>query len=396
MEKHLILSKVSLTALLLSFCVHFLQAKKGAEEPVFNPINTQVPSLTIAPDARGGGMGDVGAATTPDIYSQHWNPAKYAFAYSRGGLGASYTPWLRKLVHDMNLAYLAGYFKPGKSDLQAIAASLRYFSMGEIHQTVDGGGLTGIIFNPYDMAFDIGYSRVLGERFSGGVAMRYIHSDMGINDDSRKPGNAFAADIAGYYTDYVMMGRSECQVGFGFNISNIGTKIDFGEEYSYFIPTNLRLGGSFFFPFDQYNMLSLNLDLNKLLVPSSPYRKPEMTEEEMEEIKAKYNNTSSIKGIFTSFADSPNGFKGEMQEIKISVGAEYSYDDKFFVRAGYFHEHQSQGNRKYATIGAGFKMSIFQLDAAYLLSTVPSNPLDQTLRFSLGFDMEGLVELFKR
>jgi len=388
-------NKLFFALLVLSLCTHS-KASAADDDPSlnFNPVLTQVPALTIAPDARGGGMGDVGAASTADIYSQHWNPSKYAFAYSKGGVGLSYTPWLRKLVGDMYLLYAAGYYKPGDSDLQAIGASMRYFSMGDIPHTLMDGP-TNISFSPYDMAFDLSYSRKLGERFAGGVALRYIHSDLGLSqDDGRVPGNAFGADLSGYYTDYVMLGSSECQVGFGFNISNIGSKISFGENRSYFIPTNLRVGGSFYFPFDQYNMMSLNLDLNKLLVPTPPSKigGTTPTPEEWDE----YYNISSIGGIFKSFADSPQGFKGEMQEISVSVGAEYSYRDMFMVRAGYYYEHPNQGNRKYFTMGAGFKMSIFQLDAAYLISTVPSNPLDQTLRFTLGFDMEGLRELFKR
>ena len=388
-------NKLFFALLVLSLCTYSkANAADDGEILNFNPVLTQVPSLTIAPDARGGGMGDVGAASTADIYSQHWNPSKYAFAYSKGGVGLSYTPWLRRLVGDMYLLYASGYYKPGDSDQQAIGASLRYFSMGDIpHTLVDGP--TGISFSPYDMAFDLSYSRKLGERFAGGVALRYIHSDLGLSqDDGRVPGNAFGADLSGYYTDYVMLGSNECQVGFGFNISNIGSKMSFGENVSYFIPTNLRVGGSFYFPFDQYNMMSINLDLNKLLVPTPP-RKTDDAEIDQEQ-RDKYFNTSSISGIFKSFADSPDGFKGEMQEISVSVGAEYSYRDMFLVRAGYYYEHPNQGNRKYFTMGAGFRMSIFQLDAAYLISTVPSNPLDQTLRFTLGFDMEGLRELFRR
>ena len=392
-------NKLFFALLVLSLCTHS-KASAADDDPSlnFNPVLTQVPALTIAPDARGGGMGDVGAASTADIYSQHWNPSKYAFAYSKGGVGLSYTPWLRKLVGDMYLLYAAGYYKPGDSDLQAIGASMRYFSMGDIPHTLMDGP-TNISFSPYDMAFDLSYSRKLGERFAGGVALRYIHSDLGLSqDDGRVPGNAFGADLSGYYTDYVMLGSSECQVGFGFNISNIGSKISFGENVSYFIPTNLRVGGSFYFPFDQYNMMSINLDLNKLLVPTPPLNKGVTDEEraDYQEQRDKYFNTSSISGIFKSFADSPDGFKGEMQEISVSVGAEYSYRDMFMVRAGYYYEHPNQGNRKYFTMGAGFKMSIFQLDAAYLISTVPSNPLDQTIRFTLGFDMEGLRELFRR
>ncbi|MDD6210067.1 MAG: type IX secretion system outer membrane channel protein PorV [Bacteroidales bacterium] len=396
MEKHS--NQISRTLAILFtllFCLH-LEAKTDKDMEMFNPISTQVPSLTIAPDARGGGMGDVGAATTPDVNSQYWNPAKYAFAYSKGGFSVSYTPWLRKLVNDINLVYAAGYFKPGSSDLQAIGASLRYFSMGEIQQTDDGGAYLNTV-SPYEMAFDLSYSRKLGERFSGAVAIRYIRSDMGSGDDARTPGNAFAADIAGYYTDYVVIGSSECQVGFGFNISNIGTKISFdGGNTSGFIPTNLRLGGSLYFPFDDYNMMSINLDLNKYLVPTPPVKGVDESDADYQEKLEKYNNTSSIASIFKSFGDAPGGFKEELQEIMVSVGAEYSYNDQFFVRGGYYHESQNKGNRKYFTVGAGFKMSIFQLDAAYLISTVQSNPLDQTLRFSLSFDMDGIKDLFKR
>ena len=393
-------NKLFFALLVLSLCTFAKVTALDDETLTFNPVLTQVPSLTIAPDARGGGMGDVGAASTADIYSQHWNPSKYAFAYSKGGVGLSYTPWLRKLVGDMYMLYASGYYKPGDSDLQAIGASMRYFSMGDIPLTFAEGPPPGISLSPYDMAFDLSYSRKLGERFAGGVALRYIHSDLGIDQsEGRVPGNAFGADISGYYTDYVMLGSNECQVGFGFNISNIGSKISFGEERSYFIPTNLRLGGSFYFPFDQYNMMSLNVDLNKLLVPTPPKKTGGTTPEESADYQEKldkYYDTSSISGIFKSFADSPSGFKGEMQEISVSVGAEYSYRDMFLVRAGYYYEHPNQGNRKYFTMGAGFRMSIFQLDAAYLISTVPSNPLDQTLRFTLGFDMEGLRELFRR
>ncbi len=368
-----------------------------AQKEEFAPINTAVPSLSIAPDARGGGMGDNGAATTPDVSSQYWNPAKYAFQFSKAGVSLSYTPWLRKLVNDVGLAYLSGYYKLGDSDLQAIGGSIRYFSLGEfISQREDYKGMQ---MNPYEMAIDLSYSRKLSDLFSMGVALRYIRSDMGVTDDDLMgPDNAFAADISGYMEKYVILGNSECLWTWGFNISNIGTKVSYdGGETNQFLPANLKLGTGLLFPLDDYNRLGLYLDINKYLVPVYPQRYGTTEEEtaDYEKRKEDYNNMSSITGIFESFTDSPSGFSGELKEIRYSVGAEYSYNDQFFVRGGYFYESPEMGNRQYFSMGAGFRMSVFQLDAAYLVSTVPSNPLDQTLRFSLSFDMDGLKSLFR-
>ena len=366
----------------------------------FNPLLTGVPSLTIAPDARGGSLGDSGVATDPDMASQYWNPAKYAFAYSKAGLQLSYTPWLRQLVNDIYLAYLSGYYKLGNEDRQAIGASLRYFSIGEITMTDDTGtGYLGTI-SPYEMALDLSYSLKLSERFSGAVAFRFIHSDLGTgltgSTADLRPGNSFGVDIAGFYSSYVMMGRDECLLGLGFNISNIGPKISYDEgNTANFLPTNLRLGASFLFPLDDYNTLSLNLDANKLLVPTPPNTQGITNSHEIDSIRNEYKAISPVTGIFRSFGDAPGGAKEEFQEISWSFGAEYSYDQKFFVRGGYFYESPNKGNRQYFSIGAGFKLNVFQLDAAYLVSTVPSNPLDQTLRFSLVFDMDGLKGLVR-
>ena len=355
----------------------------------FAPVNTAVPSLSIAPDARGGGMGDNGASTTPDINSQYWNPAKYAFMYS-------------KLVNDVALANLSGYYKIGDSDLQAVGASLRYFSLGDVpYNPITGESTGNYSVSPYEMAFDVSYSRKLSESFSMAVAMRYIRSDMGTDpaDESRVPGNAFAADIAGYLEKYVILGNSECLWSFGFNVSNIGTKISYdGGEHNEFIPTTLRLGTGLLYPIDDYNRIGLYLDLSKYLVPSLPYLQEGYTDEEKAEYdkkKEEYNNVSGISGIFKSFGDSPDGFKGELQEVMVSIGAEYSYNEQFFLRGGYFYENANKGNRQYFSVGAGFRMSVFQLDAAYLVSTVQSNPLDQTLRFTLSFDMDGIKNLFR-
>ncbi|WP_195373439.1 MULTISPECIES: type IX secretion system outer membrane channel protein PorV [Parabacteroides] len=368
----------------------------------FAPVNTAVPSLSIAPDARAGAMGDNGASTTPDINSQYWNPAKYAFMYSKAGVSLSYTPWLRKLVNDVALANLSGYYKIGDNDLQAIGASLRYFSLGDISSSSTGNPEDqGYSVSPYEMAFDVSYSRKLSESYSMAVAMRYIRSDMGqdAQDESRVPGNAFAADIAGYLEKYVVLGQAEALWSLGFNVSNIGTKISYnGGTTNEFLPTTLRLGTGLLYPIDDFNRIGLYLDLSKYLVPSLPYLTEGATDEERAEYdkkKLEYNDVSGISGIFKSFGDSPDGFKGELQEVMVSIGAEYSYNDQFFLRGGYFYENANKGNRQYFSVGAGFRMSVFQLDAAYLVSTVQSNPLDQTLRFTLSFDMDGIKNLFR-
>ncbi len=354
----------------------------------FNPVRTAVTSLSIAPDARAGGMGDVGAATDPDVHSQYWNPAKYPFTISRAGFAINYTPWLRKLTTGIALLNATGYVRLG--DYQALSASLRYFTLGE----VSGG--EGISVKPYELSVDAAYSRMLSEKFSAAVGLRYIYSDItGHYDDNSTAGSAFAADIALYYNTYVMMGQRECQLAWGLNINNIGSKISYGDDRSYFIPTNLRLGLSYMMPLNEYNRISFSADANKLLVPSMPMQKAdELDEDYQERLDKEYYNKSSISGIFTSFGDSERGFKGEMEEINWSVGAEYTYNDKFTLRAGYHHESKMQGNRKYATVGAGFRMSVMSIDAGYVIATSASNPLDQTLRVSLAFDMDGIRDLF--
>ena len=360
---------------------------------MFNPVNTSVTSQTIAPDARSAGMGDVGAATDPDVNSQYWNPAKYPFNISRAGVSLNYTPWLRQLVSDIDLAYLAGYYRIG--DYSAVSASMRYFSLGEV-QSNDGSALT---INPYEMSFDVAYSLMLSEHFSLGAAVRWIYSDLTYKfTDDTSPGSAFAADLSCYYQNYINIGQRECQLGLGMNISNIGSKITFGgDNRSEFIPTNLRLGASLMIPIDEFNKFTIAADANKLLVPTYPKRRADESEVDYDNrLQKDYYDVSSISGIFKSFGDAPNGFSEEMQEIQWSVGAEYTYNDKFSLRAGYHNESENKGNRKYFTFGAGFKMSVFSLDAGYVVATAKSNPLDQTLRFSLSFDMDGIKDLFKR
>lgn len=368
----------------------------------FNPVNTGVTTLDITPDARGSSMGNLGAATDPDINSQFWNPSKYAFAYSSGGVGISYTPWLRKIVNDIFLADVSGYFKLGGGDNQALSASFRYFSLGEVSLGTDTG-MDMQTINPYELAFDVGYSRKLSEKFSMGVVLRYILSDLAYDDsytgESNTAASAFSADISGYYTTYPMVGRNECQFSWGFNISNIGTKVsyDHGENYA-FLPTNLRLGAMFMFPLADYNTLAFGVDLNKLLVPTRPNQNNydmDSVEGQDEYQKAldDWNKMSPFTGIFKSFGDAPGGFKEELQEIKWSVGAEYAYNQQFFVRAGYNYEHPNKGGRSYFSFGAGFSLNVVRLDASYMLATAQSSPLDQTLRFTLSFDMDGLRDL---
>lgn len=367
------------------------------KKDMFNPVNTSVTSQTIAPDARAAGLGDAGAATDPDVVSQYWNPAKYPFTISRAGVALNYTPWLRQLVSDMDLAYLAGYYRIG--DYSAVSASLRYFSLGEVFLSTGESGGENMTINPYEMSMDVAYSLMLSEKFSIAAAVRWIYSDLTYDyTQDTSPGSAFAVDLAAYYQNYLNIGSRECQLGLGLNISNIGSKISFGgDNNSEFIPTNLRLGASLMVPIDEYNRFTITADANKLLVPTYPKQNEgESTEDYQQRVQKDYYDVSSISGIFKSFGDAPGGFKEELQEIQWSVGAEYIYHDQFAVRAGYHNESENKGNRKYFTVGAGFKMSVFSLDAAYVIATAKSNPLDQTLRFTLSFDMDGIKDLFRR
>lgn len=391
--------RLSISLLLVMACIAATKAQDIKNQ--LNPIYYGVTSLAIAPDARGGGMGDVGAATDPDVHSQYWNPAKYPFCISRAGVSLNYTPWLRQLVNDIDLANLTGYYRIGNYD--ALSASLRYFSLGEV---IAGDDMT---IKPYEMSFDVAYSRMLSENFSAAVALRYIYSDLAYKqDDETTPGSAFAADIALYHNGYIMLGNRECQLGWGLNISNIGSKISYDEgNTSEFIPTNLRLGASLMVPLDEYNTISISADLNKFLIPTRPtyeqYKEkfPDAGDEDYDGYRnwlegEGYYNTSPISGIFKSFSDAPGGFKEELQEIQWSAGIEYSYNNQFFLRGGYHYEHPNKGNRKYFTLGAGFKMNVFSIDAGYVISTAQTNPLDQTLRFSLTFDMDGIQDLLGR
>ena len=366
--------KIKKILLAIGCCsMSFVMAHADDKNTTFNPVEHAVISQTIAPDARAAGMGDVGVATDPDVNSQYWNLAKYPFCISRAGVALNYTPWLRQLVNDIDLAYVAGYYRIG--DYGALSGSLRYFSLGEVY--TDAEGLDeSMTVKPYEMALDVAYSRMLSETFSLGVGLRWIYSDLRYDyfSEGSKPASAFAADIAMYYNNYMMLGNRECQLGLGATVTNIGSKISFyGDDESQFIPANLRVGASLLVPVDEYNRFTLAFDANKLLVPTVP----------------------TMQQYIASFSDAPGGFKEELEEVQWSVGAEYVYNDQFSLRAGYHHESESKGNRKYFTVGGGFRMNVFSLDVGYVISTAQTNPLDQTLRFTLAFDMDGLKDLFK-
>ena len=298
------------------------------KQNLFNPVNTAATFMAIAPDARGGSMGDIGAATEADVYSQYWNPAKYPFNVARAGVGVSYTPWLRKLVNDINLANVSGFYRIG--NYSAVHASLRYFSLGEVYLST----MEDMTIKPYEMAFDAGYSRMLSENFSMAVNLRFILSDIKYDyQEESSAAKAFAADIALYRLGYFMVGNRECSLGWGINISNIGSKLSYGSDYAEFIPTNLRIGLNFTVPFNEYNKFSFGVDMNKLLVPTPPMQEEgELPEDFQARLQKDYYDQSPIGGIFKSFGDAPGGFKEEMQEIQWSFGAEYTYNDRFMLR----------------------------------------------------------------
>ena len=412
--KRNIATRIIIAAVGLIMSVQTVQAQKE----IFNPVYTGVTSLSIAPDSRAGAMGDVGCATDPymDINNQYWNPSKYPFTNSQAGISLCYTPWLRKLVSDIDLANLTGYYK--LDDYSALSGSLTYFSLGEVFVSTDGGqSISNFAIHPYEMALDFDYSRKLSENFSAAVGMRFIYSDLQYNyDDDVFPGKAFSADISMFYQNYIGVGRRDCLLGLGLNASNIGSKISYdGGQTNEFIPTNLRLGASLTVPIDEFNSFSISADANKLMVPTKPtFRQfldevdPEADARDAATIQkytsdyaqwvagTGYNELSPMAGIFKSFSDAPGGFEEELREIYWGVGAEYNYNDQFFLRGGYHYENEYKGNRKYFTVGAGFHMNVFSLDAAYLISTAQSNPLDQTLRFTLSFDMDGIKQIIGR
>jgi len=349
----------------------------------YKPVYSSIPYLTITPDSRGGAMGDIGVATSPDANSQNWNPAKYAQIKEKSGITTSFTPWLRNLVNDINLAYLAGFYR--LDDRQAISASLKYFSMGE-YEAIDEDQQSQGTYNPNEFSIDFGYSRMLARNFSGALVLKFIRSDINGGYSSggaeSNPGNSYAADLGFYYQRELKIGDLPGEFAWGINFSNLGTKISYtdGTEKQ-FIPANLRLGVRQSIDIDEYNSISASVEFNKLLVPSLPlYNDSNVI------VAGKPTPNSLPQSWIQSFYDAPGGFDEEMKEIMYSIGLEYWYREQFAIRGGYFHESEMKGNRKYFAVGIGLKLNMLFIDYSYLISTTgKNNPLANTMRFSLGF-----------
>lgn len=379
----------ALTVSTLLLTLLFSSPATAQEELKYNPIQTVVPFLSIAPDSRSGALGDAGVATSPDIFSMHWNPAKYAFIDGNGGFGMSYSPWLRALIPDINLSYLTGYYRIDSK--QVVAGSLMYSSLGKIEFTDDIGSILRE-FNANEFSVDAAYSRLFSEHWSGGVALRFIYSNLTGGLEDTKPGISYAADASAFYTNKLSLGSKDGNISFGVNLSNIGSKMSYTTEFDPdFIPMNMRIGTTFQVNLDRYNAIAVSLDVNKLLVPTPPEY-----DEDRNIIAGKDPNVSVPVAIFQSFYDAPGGFKEELQEFTQSVGVEYWYNQQFAIRAGYYNEAELKGNRKYFTVGAGFRLSVFSLDFSYLMPFTQNNPLARTLRFSLGFEFDSLRNLSQK
>jgi Type IX secretion system protein PorV len=379
--------KVAAVLFLIALSGTLLFSQQSTGE--LNAIQTVVPFLTIAPDSRAGAMGDAGVATSPDVYSMHWNPAKFAFIDGNAGIGISYAPWLRNLVPDINIAYLTGYKRIDSK--QVFAASLIYSSLGRVQLTDEFGNKLNDI-NPNEFAVDACYSRLFTENLSGGITFRFIYSNLTNGASSggevTKAGISFAADISGYYQKKISLFSKDALLGFGLNFSNIGSKMSYSSSQpSDFIPMNMRLGTSATINLDHFNKITATIDLNKLLVPTPPIYSSTNSDSI---IKGKDPNVSVPVAIFQSFFDAPGGFKEELHEITYAFGIEYWYNNQFALRGGYFYEDPTKGNRKYFTAGAGFRLKAFTIDFSYLMPTAQNNPLAHTLRFSIAFDLNAL------
>ena len=393
-------------------CINELTGQ-SCEEGFLNTITTAVPFLLISPDSRAGGMGDAGVAVSPDANAIHWNPSKLAFAENDGEFSMSYSPWLRNLVPDMSLAYLAGYKRLGNKR-STIGGSLRYFNLGSIVFT-DINGSTIRDFKPAEFAVDLAFAQQFGDNFSGGVAIRYINSNLtggiSVQGANSKAGQSVAADVSFYYfKPEIQVGDMESTFAFGVNVSNVGAKMSYTETTAQdFIPINLRLGPRYTLQMDDYNSITFNMDVNKLLVPTPPVYYPDNridpVTNERAIISGQSPNVGVAAGIFGSFSDAPgvvvmnpdssfsvlegSRFKEELREINLAGGFEYWYAEQFAFRTGYFWEHYTKGNRKYFTIGAGLRYSMFSLDLSYLIANAQRSPLANTLRFTLGFRFTG-------
>lgn len=381
-------------SLLSLFKLSEIKAQTTTSTSGANYIATAVPFLTVTPDSRAGAMGDAGVATSPDANSMHWNPAKYGMIDGKFSISASYTPWLRDLVDDMSLAYLTGYYRLDKT--QVLAASLRYFSLGDIVFRNNAEEI-GVKQSPNEWAFDVAYSRRLADHLSGGIAFRYIRSDLTNNQYvgsvKTEAGNAFAADISVYYRNEFRRHRKDYVWSWGINISNIGSKISYtSDDKKAFIPTNLRLGTALEFELDKYSSFTIAADLNKLLVPTPDNGKINNDNNNGVIVGSPTSEKSVMSGIFSSFSDAPGGMSEEFKEITWSLGMEYLYQKQLAIRGGYFYEHEQKGNRKYFTAGLGLKLKMFDLDFSYLFPSTNNNPLKNTLRFTLTANIDKLTK----
>jgi hypothetical protein len=380
----------------------FSQSKQMSVNEILgqnNVIVSAVPFLTIAPDSRSGAMGDAGVALSPDANSMHWNPAKYAFIDNEMGVSISYTPWLKSLVPDMDLYDLSFYKRIDKQ--QVIAASLLYFSLGDIEFTDNNGEFLKTA-RPNEFSLDVAYARAFGKKFSGGLAFRYIRSDLSngfsASGVDTKAGTAFAADVSAFYTDKIKLSGYDGHLAFGINISNIGNKMSYtdGDQNKDFLPINLRLGTAVSMDMDKYNAFTVAVDFNKLMVPTSPVYQYDSISKTRVIVSGKDPNVGVPTGMFRSFGDAPGGFREELHEVTYSIGLEYLYRKQFAIRGGYFHEYETKGNRKYFTTGIGLKFNVFGLDVSYLIPQNANNPLAKSLRFTLNFDFNAFRKLNNR
>jgi hypothetical protein len=393
---------LSFAPALLLLAAPAVLAQNQTATPELHTITTAVPILTLSPDARGSALGDAGAATSPDANAAFYNPGKLGFVDYKYSVSPSYSPWLRQITDDMSLSYLSGYGKVG--DRGAIAASLMYFSLGQIDYR-DGSNLPNGSFNPKEYAFTVSYGQKLGENFGVGISGRYVRSNLvgNYSGNDAQAGNSFAADLGAYYNKDATIGTGVYNIAFGAAITNIGNKMVYGNSINpnspNFLPTQLRLGTAITREIDSYNKITLVFDATKLLVPSAyyedPYDRTNLTQvNRVNQVNRERQQAGIVSGIFNSFSDAPGGFKGEMQEINLHGGLEYWYNNTIAARVGYFYENPHTGDRQYLSFGLGAKLSVFGVDGTYLVPNSQANPLAQTIRVSLHFNLNKLADAF--
>lgn len=365
-----------------------------AQQTNLNPITTAAPSLGISPDARGASLGDIGVATSPDVYAQYWNPAKYSFATERYAVGTSYTPWLTKLVSGMALMQLSGYYQLDHNSRHTLGGSLRYFKVGDV--TVwDSYGVPLNQVRPHDYALDISYSYRLLPYLSSSVALRYIHSDYS-DIEGRSPASTMVGDLALYIRHQTRLMTYDTHWSAGLSIKNIGGKVSYDQGLTQqFLPSSINLGTALEVVFATEHRVMASLELSKLLVPTPPLLDTNMSASERLAIEQQYRKQSSWTGLFSSWTDAPGGGREELREVRVGIGVEYSYAQRFFGRLGYHYQHPQKGNLQSLNLGAGFKAKAFAIDVAYLVALTKYNPLDQTFRLSLSFDIEGIKQMLR-